>query len=41
MSITVGAALKKVAVAVLSDKKIIKKVLIFILSIVVDRKSVV
>ena len=35
MSFTVGAALKKVAVAVFSDKKVIKKTLIFILSVLV------
>ena len=35
MSFTVGAALKKVAVAVLSDKKVIKRVVIFLLSIIV------
>ena len=35
MSFTVGAALKKVAVAALSDKKVIKRLIIFVLSIVV------
>ncbi len=35
MSATVGAALKKIAVAVLSDTRILKKVAIFILSVLV------
>ena len=35
MSATVGAALKKVAVALLSDTRILKKVAIFILSVLV------
>ena len=35
MSATVGAALKKIAVALLSDTKILKKVAIFILSVLV------
>ena len=35
MSATVGAALKKIAVALLSNKKVAKKVVIFILAVIV------